>query len=63
MIIISDNGVGFDPTNVKNTSFGIKNSRERLRLLLGATVSIDSAIDHGTKITIRIPRKDMRNKE
>lgn len=63
MIIISDNGVGFDPTNVKSTSYGIKNSRERLRLLLGATVSIDSQIDKGSKITIRIPRKDMRNKE
>lgn len=55
---ISDNGVGFDPSKVKETSVGIKNAKERIKILVGGNVEIISAPNKGTKIIITLPRKD-----
>ncbi len=50
---ISDNGVGFDPQSVPQSSYGIRNSVERFRLLTGSTPEIVSSPGNGTKIIIR----------
>ncbi len=41
---------------------GIRNSRERVRLMCGGTLHIASTDDKGTTVTIKIPRKN-RNKK
>lgn len=56
-IIVEDNGVGFDTNNIKKTSTGIKNSRDRFKLLLNASLIIESKIGEGTKVIIDIPKK------
>lgn len=57
IIVIEDNGVGFDPSVKKPHSVGLKNISERLRTVLGATLNIETAIGIGTKTTITIPKK------
>ena len=56
-ILVIDNGVGFDVNTIKNTSTGIKNSKDRFKLLLNASFEIDSKIGEGTKVIIDIPKK------
>lgn len=53
---ISDNGVGFDTGAIPASSYGIRNSVERFRLLTGATPEIISAPGEGTGIRIRLDR-------
>lgn len=58
-IIIKDNGVGFDTAELasaEGSHIGIKNVRERIEKMCGGTVTVDSIIDKGTVVTIRIPR-------
>ena len=61
-IKVEDNGVGFDayeykewPINLKGS--GLKNIRFRLEKLLNAKVEVDSVPDSGTRVLIRIPKK------
>ena len=55
IVIIKDNGVGFDPKAIKNLSCGMMNAKRRLELSLSAKVLINSVIGTGTTITILIP--------
>ncbi len=57
---ISDNGAGFDESDIKENSYGIRNSRERFKLLMNAEIDIASAKGEGTRVTVRIkkPRAD-----
>ncbi len=48
---VSDDGIGFDPTDIPLESMGIGIMRERARAI-GATLDIESEIEHGTEITI-----------
>jgi sensor histidine kinase YesM len=60
IIIISDNGVGFDtniPFSTDKDHIGIKNVSERIKSMCGGTLSIDSKLGEGTVITITIPRE------
>ena len=57
LLSIVDNGVGFDPRQIKEDHHGIANAAERFRALLQAEVEIISAIGEGTKIKIKIPKK------
>lgn len=61
-IVIGDNGVGFD-FDEKNEEdgkhIGIRNVRERLSKLCGGTMTVESEMDKGTTVTIRIPAKEM----
>lgn len=60
-IIISDNGVGFDIENLKKkdgTHIGISNVNERISDMCGGTFTIESEIDKGTIVTIKIPRRE-----
>jgi len=53
-LVVGDDGKGFDPRKRKNESLGIVGMRERIELLEGE-ISIQSAPDNGTVVTIQIP--------
>ena len=58
IIIIRDDGVGFDVASFENNkilSTGLDNIRFRLANMVNSTVSIISVIDEGTTVTITIP--------
>lgn len=61
-IYIEDNGIGFDPQNPDYTPddnhahVGIQNVTNRLKTMVNAQISIESKIDVGTKVTIKIPK-------
>lgn len=57
-LTIEDNGEGFDINNIKKTSYGINNSRERFRLFFNASFNIESSVEKGTKIVIKIPKEN-----
>ncbi len=57
VIEVEDNGIGFCVEKVKPASTGLKNATERLALLTGASVLVDSQEGRGTKITITIPKE------
>ena len=57
-IIIRDNGVGFETEKLLSADskhIGIKNVRERVENMCGGTLTINSRINEGTTVTIRIP--------
>ena len=57
-IIVRDNGKGFDVEHMKEggrSHIGLKNVKERVEKMCNGTMDIDSNIDEGTTITIRIP--------
>ena len=69
-IVISDNGKGFDPLNIEQnpslgtrSHIGLKNVRERVEKMCGGTMTIDSVIDQGTTITIRLPFEEDKEEE
>lgn len=58
-IIIRDNGVGFEaekPLSAEVTHIGIRSVRERVEKMCGGTVTINSKINEGTTVLIKIPR-------
>ena len=60
VIIVSDNGVGFDttvpPADDTRSHVGIVNVRQRLKEMVDGTLEIDSEIGKGTVATVRIPK-------
>ena len=56
-VCISDNGIGFDPKEASKRSHGIRNSADRLKILLGAEVSILSEKEKGTEVRVRWEEK------
>ncbi|SFA44452.1 two-component system, NarL family, sensor histidine kinase DegS [Parageobacillus thermantarcticus] len=54
LVMVKDNGKGFDTTVKKENAFGLMGMRERVDLLEG-TLNIRSKIGAGTTIFIRIP--------
>ncbi len=50
---VSDDGVGFDPAAVRVGGLGLVTMRERAELI-GATLTIRSRLDHGTKVGISV---------
>lgn len=65
-IHIDDDGAGFDQKNMtpvdSSIHVGIKNVEERLRSMCHGTLTIESQIDQGTKVTIRIPKAEGKKK-
>ena len=61
IIVIEDDGVGFDVNAAKPSSpghgIGTKNSKQRIEALAGGNVETVSSIGNGTKVTIRIPKR------
>ena len=61
VICIEDNGVGFDPDSIGDDNkqhIGIRNVRERIEMMCGGSLDIDSRIGEGTVVTVRIPQKE-----
>ena len=54
---VNDDGVGFDPAQTADDAptFGIFHLRERLTAV-GGEIQIDSQIQHGTRVHVRLPR-------
>ena len=61
-LVVSDDGVGFDPVDRKRaaTGWGLFSIEERLRHV-GGRLSIDSAPGAGTRVTIEVPIPAMRD--
>ncbi len=56
-VVVEDDGAGFDPNNMQPDEaggFGLFGIRQRLAALAGR-IEIDSAPDHGTRITLIVP--------
>jgi signal transduction histidine kinase len=55
LLVIEDNGVGFDPgeASVKGQGFGLLGMQERAALV-GATLQIESETGRGTTILVRM---------
>lgn len=56
-VIVKDDGIGFNPAERKNGSFGLIGMHERIVILEGS-LTIDSKPDKGTSIKIQIPLID-----
>lgn len=54
MIVVQDDGIGFDPAQKADSSLGLKNIESRVEYLKG-TMHVVSALGKGTKITIMVP--------
>src|SRR5699024_6363395 len=54
VMVVKDNGKGFDPEQKQEKSFGLIGMRERVEMLDG-TLSINSTIGEGTTIVIKVP--------
>ena len=61
VLIIEDDGIGFNPKHKKNRSkgLGLIGMQERATLING-TVEIESALKKGTTIYVRIPASSMK---
>ena len=51
---VQDHGVGFDPDQVAQRTFGLEGIRQRARLN-GGTARIESAVGQGTRIVVELP--------
>lgn len=57
-IVIRDNGKGFDTALLEradSSHIGVRNVRERIENMCGGTLTVESVVDEGTTVTIRIP--------
>ena len=53
-LLVGDNGIGFEPSEVREGCFGLASMRERAQIIGGELV-IDSRPHDGTRIQIRVP--------
>ena len=51
---VHDWGIGFDPAQVNGDGFGLREVRERVKLL-GGRIEIDSAPGNGTRVVVELP--------
>ena len=64
VVCVEDDGVGFDVNEEKNdgrSHVGVTNIKKRLEVMLDAFIEIKSEINKGTKVTIKIPKKEGDN--
>jgi signal transduction histidine kinase len=55
VLLIADDGRGFDPVRFRPGHFGLVSMRERTEALGGA-LELDSACGAGTRVRVRLPR-------
>ena len=58
-ISVVDDGVGFDACSLTDDRkhLGIRNIRERLKVMVNGTLKIESCVGVGTKVDIAIPKE------
>jgi len=56
ILVIEDNGIGFDMKSMEGKGLGLNNIVNRAKLI-GGIATINSSINHGTNITFKIPKK------
>ena len=58
-VSVVDDGVGFDTSvEIDNRKhLGLRNIRERLKVMVGGTLEIESTVGVGTKVLIKIPKE------
>lgn len=58
-ISVVDDGIGFDINSLSNDkkSVGLRNIKERLKVMVNGTLEIESTIGVGTKVLIKIPKE------
>ena len=58
-ISVEDDGVGFDVNALQDDRkhLGLRNIRERLKVMVGGTLEIQSTVGVGTKVLIKIPKE------
>ena len=64
LVVVEDNGVGFDVNETKNdgrSHIGMSNIKSRLEEMLSAQVMVESVINSGTTVTIKIPKEEKQN--
>ena len=61
-ISVEDNGVGFDTGALidERKHFGLRNIRERLKVMVKGTLEIESTKGVGTKVLVKIPKEVRR---
>ena len=61
-ILVEDDGVGFDTSRLLDAKkhIGIRNIRDRLNVMVGGTLEIESTQGVGTKVLIRIPKEEKK---
>jgi sensor histidine kinase YesM len=59
-ISVEDDGVGFDTSKLleEKDHIGIRNIRDRLKVMVGGTLDIESTPGIGTKVLIKIPKEE-----
>ena len=65
-VIVSDDGNGFDTTEVKNdgrSHIGMDNVRRRIKEMCGGSVRIESKIGEGTVATVVLPKEGQKNED
>lgn len=66
-IIISDDGVGFDPNAPKpddgRSHIGMENIHRRLKEMCNAEIIIESEVGKGTVATVKLPKEDQNNED
>lgn len=64
-VTVTDNGVGFDADMIgkKKDAVGLVNLMYRIEHLVNGEIQIDSVIDEGTSITVKIPKEGERGNE
>ena len=58
-VLVEDDGVGFD-TNAEvdgRKHLGLRNIRERLKVMVNGTMDIESTVGVGTKVLVKIPKE------
>jgi signal transduction histidine kinase len=53
-LVVGDNGLGFEPSEVKEGCFGLASMRERAHII-GGELTIDSRPQDGTRIQVSVP--------
>jgi signal transduction histidine kinase len=58
-ISVEDDGVGFDTSVLidERKHVGLRNIRERLKVMVNGTLEIESTVGVGTKVLVRIPKE------
>ena len=59
LLVLEDDGRGFDPVQARNGGLGLEGMRERVELLEGR-LTIESSTDAGTTLVVEVPVREDR---